>query len=160
MPSIEIVCVGQLHPTSFDSLPFAIEADTFLKSHRSPHPRFQSDFDQLSGILYHLGNPNLRNDREGRIFFAYELLGRKSREPYVTFLEFAEEYRPHIQVLLADLLRSSPAHRLVFTSDWQFGPEWTKHEGELTPEQFWHAHDSRRLLLNARYDVVDCKRQE
>ena len=149
MPSIEILAVGHSRLVAFDKLPFAVEPDQTRRSHRSPS-RFQRDFDQLTGVLYHLGNPSLKADRHGRCFFAYQLLSRESQQE-ATFLEFRPEYLPHLRSLLAELLEESPAHRLVFTSDWQFGPEWTKYESEQSLDQFWNLHDSRRLLLNALY---------
>ena len=40
--------------------------------------RFQSDFDALSGCLYHLGNTAFAGRSEGA-FFAYEVLSAASR---------------------------------------------------------------------------------
>jgi len=53
MPSIEIVCIGQAHPIEVGSFSFAVISGSRLVSHRSPHPRFQSDFDQLKGFIYY-----------------------------------------------------------------------------------------------------------
>jgi hypothetical protein len=51
-----------------------------LRARFSPHtaPRFQSDFDGLSGVIYHLGNSDLKVRDEGA-YFAYELLSDSSR---------------------------------------------------------------------------------
>lgn len=152
MPSIEIISIGQKQATSFDNLPFALVSNTEIISDRDPS-RFQADFDTLSGVIYHLGNPDLINNSENRVFFAYELLSRDCQDKS-TFLEFTSDYRSIIEVMLNTLLSESPPHRLVFTSDWQFGPEWTKHEPAMTLPQFWKAHDSQSLLLNALYPIL------
>ena len=153
MPSIEIVAIGQLRPIKVDGFPFAVVADAKLKSHRSPRPRFQEDFDRLSGIIYHLGNPNLKDNRDGRCFFAYKLLSSESKRVKTDFLEFAAEFRPAAETMLAELIAESPSEELIFTSDWQFGPDWTKREPALPLSDFWKLHDSRRLLLNALYPI-------
>jgi hypothetical protein len=152
MPSIEIAAVGQLEQSVFDDLPFAVIADKIRRSHRSSS-RFQSDFDRLSGILYHLGNPDLKANHEGRCFFAYKLLSRSSQQDGV-FLEFDTEYRQSVEALLAELIHGSPQHHVVFTSDWQFGPEWTKREDVIKLTEFWRRHDSHELMLNTLYPIM------
>ena len=153
MPSIEIVAIGQSRPIAVDGFPFPVVADEKLKSHRSPRARFQGDFDRLAGVMYHLGNPSLRDDSAGRCFFAYDLLSERSKEVEADFLEFAPAFRSAVETMLAKLVADSPAKALVFTSDWQFGPDWTKREPALSLSEFWKLHDSRRLLLNALYPI-------
>jgi hypothetical protein len=153
MPSIEIVAVGQLRPIEVNGFPFAVVADTKLKSHRSPRPRFQEDFDRMSGIMYHLGNPSLKGDSAGRCFFAYKLLSDESKNGEADFLEFSTTFRSAAETMLAELIVDSPSEDLIFTSDWQFGPDWTKREAALSLSEFWKLHDSRRLLLNALYPI-------
>jgi hypothetical protein len=153
MPSIEIIAVGQSRPIEVDGYPFAVVADAELHSHRSPHPRFQEDFDRVSGIMYHLGNPSLKGDSAGRCFFAYKLLSEESKKVEADFLEFASAFRPAAESMLAELIAESPTEALIFTSDWQFGPDWTKREPALPLSEFWKVHDSRRLLLNALYPI-------
>src|SRR5450432_2602894 len=120
-----------------------------MKSHRLPS-RFQADFDRLSGILYHLGNPSLKADRDGRIFFAYKLLSHESQKN-ATFLQFSPEHRTSASTLLSKLIRLSLERRIIFTSDWQFGPAETKHVAEITLDEFWRLHDSRQICLNTLY---------
>ncbi len=153
MPSIEIVAIAQQCPSKVDDLPFAAMADFTLKSHRS-QSRFQGDFDRLSGIMYHLGNPGLKTDHAGRRFFAYQLLSPASRKVESSFLEFAAEYRAAAQMFFEELLHNSPVGKLVFTSDWQFGPEWIKYEPELSLSEFWRLHDSHLIQLNAFYSII------
>jgi hypothetical protein len=151
MPSIEILSVDQYKSTVFGDFPFALLVDPARQSHRSPS-RFQHDFDQVRGILYHLGNPDMKQCGGGQAFFAYKLLSRESQNDG-TFLEFAADYRRQVESLLSELLRVSPVHRVLFTSDWQFGPEWVKHERSITLDRFWSLHDSRSILLNALYPI-------
>ncbi len=117
MPSIEIVAVGQSRPIEVDRFPFAVAADAKLKSHRSPHPRFQEDFDRLSGIMYHLGNPCLKDDSAGRCFFAYKLLSEQSKKVEADFLEFAPDFKPAAETMFAELIAESPAEELIVASD-------------------------------------------
>jgi hypothetical protein len=153
MPSIEVVCIGQTEPLELGPLSFAVVSGTRLVSHRTPTPLFQSDFDQLEGCMYHLGNPELRSKARTGTFFAYELLSESSRhgEP---FLEFADEHRPDVGIVLSALLAASPEGRLLFTSDWQFGPEGAKRHPAVTLAEFWRLHDARTLRLNAAYAIV------
>ena len=115
MPSIEIVCIGQTKPVDCSSYPFAVQASSELVSHRSPAPRFQSDFDGLSGVIYHLGNPDLKVRNQGA-YFAYELLSESSRhaEP-PSALEFAPAYASAVFDLLAVLINESKTG--LFTVD-------------------------------------------
>jgi hypothetical protein len=105
VPSIEIICVGQRDPIDFNDLPFAVESGTELKSHRVPKPLFRKDFAGLKGCIYHLGNPDLKAQRTGRIFFAYDLLSDQSRSASRSrFLEFRPDYINGINDLLASLM--------------------------------------------------------
>ena len=154
MPSIEIVCIGQTDPSDFGHLLFAVESGTELKSHRIPRPLFQKDFASLNGCIYHLGNPDLKIQRTRRMFFAWDLLSdrvRSSSRP--TFLEFRPEFIASLHELLGSLLESSPARRLLFTSDWQFGPKRRYRSPIVTLGEFWSLHDSRKLRLNGAYPI-------
>jgi hypothetical protein len=122
MPSIEIACIDLAEPKAPPRTSFAVAFEQGLQSHRSPRPRFQPDFDALAGCLYHIGNPGLSTD--AGVFFAYEVLSEDSRDAH-SFLEFGEAYRPSARILLKWLVDNSPAKEVLFTSDWQFGPEWT-----------------------------------
>lgn len=153
MPSIEIVCIGQSKPVDCSSYPFAVESCSELVSHRSPAPRFQSDFDGLSGVIYHLGNPDLKVRDQGA-YFAYELLSESSRHADPpSALEFGPEYASAVFDLLAVLIGESPQQELLFTSDWQFGPDHTLRLGPVSLGELRALHDSGKLLLNALYHV-------
>jgi len=153
MPSIEIVCIGQSKSIDGSNYPFAVEASSELVSHRTPAPRFQSDFDVLVGVIYHLGNPDLKVREQGA-YFAYELLSESSRsaEP-PSALEFGPKYASAVFDLITVLLRESPQSEVLFTSDWQFGPDHTLRLGRVSLAELRELHDSGALLLNALYTV-------
>jgi hypothetical protein len=152
MPSIEIICIGQDQPRAFSDLPFAVLAERELVSHRSPAPLWQSDFDRVTGCIYHLGNPSLRGAEPDRVFFAYDLLSELSKTPQAPFqLEFAVEYQESVHLVLAELLSDSPHGKALFTSDWQFGPPPYRHPSPLSLNEFWGLHSVGQLRLNALY---------
>jgi hypothetical protein len=153
MPSIEIVCVGQIELCDFSHLPFAVKGETTLKSYRSPSSLFEQDFDALKGCIYHLGNPDLKIRKKG-LFFAADLLSDRSvHASRSTFVEFRPEFVPAVSELLASLIGSSPVNQLLFTSDYQFGPKPPLRSSPVTISEFWSLHDSRKLRLNAAYPV-------
>jgi hypothetical protein len=152
--SIEIACIGLDLPTRISVEGFALVSERGLKSHRMPS-RFQTDFNALSGCLYHLGNPKLRDPTQGGAFFAYELLSEASRDASPpSFLEIAPEHVGEVRVVLANILAASPLGRALFTSDWQFGPEWPHRFGPVGLDDFWQLHASRNLQLNSSYALV------
>jgi hypothetical protein len=153
MPSIEIVCVGQIDVSDFSHLPFAVKGGKVLQSDRAPRPLFQQDFVASKGCIYHLGNPELKN-REKGLFFAADLLSQRSvHASRSTFLEFRLEFAPAVSELLASLMGSSPVNQLLFTSDYQFGPKRPHRSPPVTLTEFWSLHDSRKLRLNGAYPI-------
>ena len=169
MPSVEIVCIAQTEISPFSDLPFRLLADDRLVSHRAPRPLFQPEFDLLHGCLYHLCNPD-------RGYNAYDLLSlsqpKKAHFRYwlddegitykgtlATQFTFLPEFRPSIQAILAELLKASPVGKLLFTSDYQFGPPVRRYKRPLTLEQFWERHDTRKLRMNALYRLYRPARQ-
>jgi hypothetical protein len=155
MPSIEIVCIGQASPLELGALSFAVEAEPRLISHRGPTARFQSDFNQLLGCIYHLGNPELRTNTTRGAFFAYELLSEQSRHSEASsFLEFAAQHWPGVCSLLALLVEASPSGQLLFTSDWQFGPPGSRRFEAVSLPEFVRLHEKCALQINAAYPIT------
>ena len=152
MPSIEIACVGLGQGRQPPQTSFEIAFEAGLVSHRFPS-RFQSDFDARAGSIYHLGNPG-QNTAPSGAFTAYELLSDKclDQDP-LFFLEFAQSHVRSLKKLLLWLLESSPERLLLFTSDYQFGPDGSARFGPITSEEFWHLHDSHQLHMNALYSI-------
>src|SRR5580658_55001 len=156
MPSIEIACIGAERASEPPlHLSFALEYEVGLKSHRSPAPRFQIDFDRTSGALYHLGSRSPKQQPGSGPFFAYELLSTECQNAHPhSFLEFAPQHLVSVQSLLKWILQVSPVGLALFTSDWQFGPEGSERHNALTLDSFWKLHDARQLHLNALYRLV------
>jgi hypothetical protein len=90
----------------------------------------------VPAIEHHLGNPSLKHGSAVRCYFAYKLLSEESKSGAADFLEVAPAFRPAAESMLAELIAASPAKELIFTSDWQFGPGWTKREPELPISEF------------------------
>ena len=150
MPSIEIICIQQKDPSDFGEMPFAVQVEQKLVSHRIPS-LFQTDFKQMRGCIYHLGNPKLRSETDGW-YFAYELLSEKclgQRDNH--FLEFKSEFVPFVKFILYELLKASPIIQIAFTSDWQFGPKRPERFKPMTSEGFWKLHDTFKLRFNSLY---------
>jgi hypothetical protein len=152
MPSIEIACVGLHQGRMPPRTTFDIAYDAGLASHRVPS-RFQRDFDATAGSMYHLGNPG-QNTASSGAFTAYELLSSEchAQDPPV-FLEFGQSHVQSLKELLLWLLNASPTGRLLFTSDYQFGPDGATRFGPVSPTEFWNLHDSRQLRMNALYSM-------
>ena len=154
MPSVELVCVGQRDPVSLPALPFAVRAGPELVSDRGPRPLFQRDFDGLSGWMYHLGNPDCGTPGYGAAFFAFDLLSRRSQDHGATgLLEFAPGVALAVRALVAWLLAASPEGRVMFTTDWQFGPADACWFPPVSEAEFWAEHDAGRLRLNSLYPI-------
>lgn len=156
MPSIEILAVGQVDPDALlaecAELAFAVAVDPARQSHREPS-RFQADFDRLPGVLYHLGNADLKNPEASGHFFAYDLLSRGAKVGDGPF-RFARKYRGAVEELLEALLEQRGVARLLFSTDWQFGPPWTLREDEISLAGFWLRHNRGELRLNALYPII------
>lgn len=153
MPSIEIICINQTEPIQFLNLPFAVEAESKLASHRSPSPLFQPDFDELRGCIYHLGNPSLRGPAASGRYTAYKLLSKEKGTEWWDIIHFSAEFVPSIRVLVEQLLAASPTGKVLFTSDYQFGPDAKRYKRSLTLERFWQHHDEKKLKMNALYPL-------
>ena len=150
LPSVEIICIGQLEPSDFPDMPLAILGENRLKSHRTPKPHFQADFDQLQGCIYHLLNPRLRDPAAKGSYIASDLLIE-----YRDIVFFKPELVPVVQRILKELLAASPEGRLLFTSDYQFGSHNPyRFKRKATLETFWQRHDARRLPINSSVQSV------
>ncbi|WP_309720471.1 hypothetical protein [Armatimonas sp.] len=152
MPSLEIICLGQCEPTDFSYLPCAVEAETTLHSHRDYPSLFQPDFDQLQGCMYHLGGSCLRFPG---VWQRYAYTAANLCTEWWEFLEFKPRYKLAVQILLKTLLAASPEEKLLFTSDYQFGPSKVRrYKRPITLEQFWQRHDEKRLWVNASFSII------
>ena len=140
MPSVEIVCVGQPEPLEFQNMPFRIDAENKLRSQRTPKPLFQADFDALNGCIYHL----IKQSRGACT--ACDLL-----DVWWEDLRFKPEYVADVNHILTQLLTASPQGEVLFTSDYQYGPDAKRYKRPLTLDRFWALHAEGKLLANALY---------
>lgn len=149
MPTIEIVCVNQIELSDFSDFPFAVQSENEIVSHRG---LFQPDFKKLQGCIYHLGNPDMRDDNE--IFFAYELINEAiSDNDKEEILKFNNEFVPQIKVMFNKLLISSPVGQITFSSDWQFGNNEVQRFEIISENEFWENHDADKIRFNALYKI-------
>ena len=158
MPSIEVICIDQEQPTTFAQLPFRVTAETTLVSHRKPHPLFQSDFDAAYGCIYHMCNPIGSSTAYYLLDMEAEFLGstrelKGGSDVLQAVVFFRLEYVAAIRQMLQNLLEDSPAGRLIFTSDYQFGPSVRRYKTSITLDRFWELHDSQYLRMNALYHI-------
>ncbi len=145
MPTIEIVCLGQEEPLEIPELSFALRSENKVISHRG---LFYEEFKELIGCIYHLGNPDMRDEDDW--FFADQLVDWRTEDGRLKFLP---KFIPEVRQLLTDLLEASPIRALIFSSDYQFGPDARRYPRPLKHEMFWRKHDSEKLWLNARYFI-------
>ena len=156
MPSIEIVSVGQSVPPVLPPLPFAVRHGPELRSHRSPSPLFESDFAGVVGWMYHLGNPRCDEATGQGPFFAWDLLSSRAQaDNDCCLLEFTPVVVPGVRRLLEIGSELSPRRHLLFTTDWQFGPQRPLRVAPLAMREFWALHDTGGLRMNALYPIVD-----
>ncbi len=151
MPSIEIISINQKEPTDCSSFPITVEIGGDLVSHRTPSPLFQSDFDELEGYIYHV------LDGEGPT--ACNLLKQDwydeegNSNGLDENIEFIDEYKDSVKLLLDKLLHSSKTGEILFTSNYQFGPKKAIRVGPMSILDFWNLHDAGKLRINASYYV-------
>jgi hypothetical protein len=152
MPSIEIICIKQSAPSVFDDLPFAIESEDELISHRYPSI-FQNHFNLLKGCIYHLGGIS-KEEREAGFYMALELLSEDWRNQEATkFLEFNSEVFPFVQNIISELLKASPVSEVLFTSDYQFCSVKNMKIVDTTLEKFYELHNDKKLMFNTGYKI-------
>ena len=139
MPSLEIICINQEEPIDVSHLPFEIEAEAQLISHRKPAPLFQSDFDKLNGYIYHI------LDGEGPTCYNllirdwYDEAGNSNGKD--ENIEFRDKFTSAVKEMLEELLAASPIGQLLFTTDYQFGPEKPQRYGQVTFAEFRQLHN-------------------
>ncbi len=76
---------------------------------------FSSDFNDLQGWISHLGNPNLKEEKDG-LFWAWELINEAisndDEDDYI--LKFNEKFVSQIKEMFNQLLIDSPIGQLNF----------------------------------------------
>lgn len=145
MPTIELISVECLKvPKLPEYSSFAYKADTKLVSHRG---LFQSVFDSLTGTIVHLANKSLKHKRDG-FWFAGEIMDWS----YDDSLMFLPNTRRDIEDLMRRLIDASPARRITFSTDYQFGGRKKKCD-EVTVSDFFQLHDKKVLRYNKLWHI-------
>jgi len=168
MPTIEIValkCETLPNLPLFENLAYIAERQ--LQSHRGI---FQSEFDQTTGIILHLGNKELEGQEDGG-WFAGELIEWGNEEIIIPQIEkvggdeqwwgedqsfmfrFAPEVFTELKVLLEFLLEQLPIKQLYFTTDYQFGPSEGIKRPNYSLRRFFEEHDNAGLRWNCLYQI-------
>ena len=152
MPSLEIICIDQEEPIDFSHLPFTVKAEKQLISHRKPAPLFQPNFDKLNGCIYHL--------LDGAGPTCYDLLVRDWYDEVGNLkdtdenIEFRDEYTFAVKEMLEELISASPVSQILFTTDYQFGPETTQKYGHVTFAEFKELYNDGKVRMNASYLIT------
>ena len=152
MPSIELICVQQESKIEIENYSFTVEVSDKLESHRYPS-RFQNVFSKMQGCIYHLGSPCFKNINQNGAFTAYELIDKDFPTSEEDILKFLDIYIKDLKLLFSELLMASKNRNVIFTSDYQFGPDNDTYGGEMTLNYFWQQHDQNKLKLNGIYYI-------
>lgn len=171
MPTIEIASLNSngldLNQDDFD---VAIIEENKLKSHRG---LFYDFLLNQQGIIIHIGNPDLKTDKEGG-YFAGGIINWHFKDPYFDKkrkglksnranryanqrfnFQFRQEYREDINRILLSAISKSPINKIYFLTDYQFGPEAASFKTIDRLIKFWEEHDSSGLSLNTLYEISE-----
>ena len=148
MPTIEIVSVNSttldLNQDDFD---IAIIKENKLESHRG---LFYDFLLSQKGTIIHIGNPDLKTDKEGG-FFAGQIIDWEFDSE--TNFKFKKENKKDLKELLQIAMNKSPDHKIYFLTDYQFGPEKEGFKAVEGLTVFWEKHDIDGLALNTLYEI-------
>ena len=147
VPTIEIFAIGQCAPVSFTSDAFALETERAIKSHRS---LFAKDLAGVCGCTYHLGNKEC--ETRG-FYFGSRLLSERHLDGDSAILEFTPVVKLSVIALMNTLDGAADTDYLLLLTDYQFGPIKVVRESFHTLQDFWNAHDTQRLRLNALFSI-------
>ncbi|MBN2613207.1 MAG: hypothetical protein JXB00_16760 [Bacteroidales bacterium] len=164
MPSIEIVSNGAnkigLIQDDFD---VAIIEENRLIGHRG---LFNNFLKNQSGIMIHIGNPDLKNNKDYGFFAGLIIdwyfepggiaIPDMDKEESGANQQFRFKFKMDYQIEIAKIidigLNKSPTNDLYFMTDYQFGPENGKIK-ELKLKDFWVQHDKDGLEWKTLYKI-------
>lgn len=169
MPTIEIASINStelgIRQADFN---VAVIEDAELISHRS---LFYDILREQIGTIIHIGNPDLKDDKENG-FFAGQVLDWDFEPGDIIVpitipgdptavgganqqfqFQFLDQFRSDIDYLLKLALDKSLINRVCFLTDYQFGPEKANIEIIYTISDFWTRHDNEGLTFNTMYEL-------
>lgn len=148
MPTIEIASINSteldLRQVDFE---VAIIEENKLESHRG---LFYDFLLKQKGRIIHIGNPDLKADKEGG-FFAGQLVDWDF--DYEANFQFRQEYRDDIKRLLQIAMTKSSDKKIYFLTDYQFGPELEEFKTIEGLTAFWEVQDKGGVRLNTLYEI-------
>lgn len=148
MPTIEIISINA---NAIPELPlygsFAYILERELISHRG---LFQKIFDKLEGYIVHLGNKEFEHDKDGPWFAGMIMDWTDDEGNPIIFLDNTLE---DLKDLMKRMIESSPSNEILFSTDYQFGPDEPKDCGTISFSEFFELHSSRLLRWNATYII-------
>ena len=166
MPTIEIVSIGAdklgLKQTDFD---IAIIEENKLISHRG---LFFDFLKKQNGVIVHIGNPDLKNEKECG-FFAGLIIDWDFEPDYIKIPDFDKgetgsnqnfrfKFLLDYQIEIAKIIKigflKSPTKDLFFLTYYQFGPENATIK-EMNLKDFWVQHDNDGLEWNVLYKLTE-----
>lgn len=145
MPTIELISLNaETIPQlpSYSSFAYIVESD--LVSHRG---LFQQIFDRSKGYIVHIGNKEFENNKDS-FWYAGEIMNWE--EDAVVFLK--ETFRD-LKDLIQRMIDSSPNNEILFSTDYQFGPEKPMDFGAVSIEEFYEFHRLKKLRWNSIYKI-------
>ena len=140
MPTIEIVSVNAEPFDLPEYKEFRTRMDTDLVGDRG---LFQRQFDQLDGVMVHLGN--LKG-----FWFANQIIEWGQEDGNI---KFTPEALSELKDLFQRLLNASPVGRITFSTDLQGGPDPFIAESPVTLEEFWQLHDEKKLFFHDYFEI-------
>jgi hypothetical protein len=148
MPTIEIASVNSsgldLNQEDFE---VAIIEENKLESHRG---LFYDFLIKQQGTIIHIGNPDMKNVKDGG-YFAGDIIDWDFDSE--TKFQFRTEYIKDLNRILQIAFEKSPDHKVYFLTDYQFGREKSNLTEVYNLTDFWKEHDSYGLNLNTLYEM-------
>jgi hypothetical protein len=161
MPTIEIISVDC---PEIPELPafrsFSFEAESVLQSHRG---LFQSRFNEVSGVIVHLGNKradgkfggsagNLIDWEEHQTLILPEADDTWNGDNQISEFRFISSIFGDLRALIIILMESSPRKEVWFSTDIQFGPSRISEEN-TTLDRFFQQMESSVLFWHRLYRI-------
>ncbi|WP_221391742.1 hypothetical protein [Dyadobacter sp. NIV53] len=133
---------------------------------------FDNFFNGEDGTIIHIGDPDLRNDKNN-VCFASEIIDWDFEPVDIIYFpeidddfetctggenqqfkfKFLSRYKRDIDRLLRVALRKSPIKKGYILSDYQFGPSIPQIEIISRISDFWSRHDQEGLMYNTVYEL-------
>lgn len=165
MPTIEIVSLDAKMPIlNQNDYDIAIIEESELRTHRALFDGFLRD---KSGLMVHLGNPDMKSDKEGG-FWAGKIINWEVSPGNLTIpafndgetgadqderFKFKDKYEVEVRRLVELYLNQSPLKVAYFLTDYQFGPAKASY-AQVTLNQFWQEHRDAGLYWNRLYILM------